>query len=69
LRRQVQPAIIAEGEGFEPSSPFGETVFKTATLNRSDNPLFNYFNELNAAETGFEPVVLFQVRFFSKEVP
>ena len=29
---------VAEGVGFEPTSPFGEAVFKTAALNHSAIP-------------------------------
>ncbi len=31
---------LAEGVGFEPTSPFGEAVFKTAALNHSAIPPF-----------------------------
>ena len=30
--------ILAEGVGFEPTSPFGETVFKTAAIDHSAIP-------------------------------
>ena len=29
---------VAEGVGFEPTSPFGETVFKTAAIDHSAIP-------------------------------
>ena len=32
--------FVAEGVGFEPTVPFGTTVFKTASLNHSDIPPF-----------------------------
>ena len=31
-------AILAEAVGFEPTVPFGTTVFKTASLSHSDTP-------------------------------
>ena len=31
-------ALLAEGVGFEPTSPFGETVFKTAAFDLSAIP-------------------------------
>jgi hypothetical protein len=34
----LQNACMAEGVGFEPTSPFGEAVFKTAALNHSAIP-------------------------------
>jgi hypothetical protein len=30
--------FLAEGVGFEPTSPFGETVFKTAAIDHSAIP-------------------------------
>ena len=30
--------FLAEGVGFEPTSPFGETVFKTAAIDHSATP-------------------------------
>ena len=30
--------FVAEGVGFEPTSPFGETVFKTAAIDHSAIP-------------------------------
>ena len=30
--------VLAEGVGFEPTSPFGETVFKTAAIDHSAIP-------------------------------
>ena len=33
---------MAEGVGFEPTSPFGEAVFKTAALNHSAIPPQSY---------------------------
>ncbi len=31
-------AVMAEGVGFEPTVPFGTTVFKTVTIDHSDTP-------------------------------
>ena len=57
---------MAEGVGFEPTVPFGTTVFKTVTIDRSDTPpkvkltdteliipTSDYFrNRLNSKTTG-----------------
>jgi hypothetical protein len=42
---------MAEGVGFEPTVPFGTTVFKTASLNRSDIPPSAW--EVNTSENTF----------------
>ena len=33
--------VLAEAVGFEPTVPFGTTVFKTAPINRSGTPPFS----------------------------
>ena len=41
IRVHLRPRILnflAEGVGFEPTSPFGETVFKTAAIDHSAIP-------------------------------
>ena len=44
---------VAERVGFEPTDPFGPTVFKTAPLNLS----------------GISPVIQFIFNFFQKSIP
>ena len=38
LRFARRANFLAEGVGFEPTSPFGETVFKTAAIDHSAIP-------------------------------
>ena len=43
--------FLAEGVGFEPTSPFGETVFKTAAIDHSAiPPLENHFHHREHGE-------------------
>ncbi len=35
---QIEQITMAEAVGFEPTVPFGTTVFKTASLSHSDTP-------------------------------
>jgi hypothetical protein len=49
-----QALCIAEGEGFEPPVPERTTVFKTAAIDHSANPLFNEIAPAVNGSTGMQ---------------